>query len=91
MRIRWTPAAAADLEQIKDYLTEHNSQFAESTVLELYETIYSLKSSPHRGRAGREEGTRELVIALLPYLVAYRIKEQTVEILHIFHGAQDRT
>jgi plasmid stabilization system protein ParE len=23
MRVRWTPAAAADLEQIKDYLTEH--------------------------------------------------------------------
>lgn len=35
MRIRWTPAAAEDLEQIKDYLTEHLPQFAQSTVLEL--------------------------------------------------------
>jgi plasmid stabilization system protein ParE len=41
MRIRWTPAAAADLEHIKNYLTEHNPQFAQSTVLELYETILS--------------------------------------------------
>jgi toxin ParE1/3/4 len=91
MRIRWTPAAAADLEHIKDYLTEHNPQFAQSTVLELYETIRSLKASPHRGRIGREEGTRELVFTRLPYIVAYRIKEHTVEVLHIFHGAQDRS
>jgi len=90
MRIRWTPAAATDLEHIKDYLTEHNRQFAESTVLELYETILSLKTSPNRGRLGREEGTRELVVTRLPYIVAYRVKEQTVQVLHIFHGAQDR-
>jgi toxin ParE1/3/4 len=90
MRIRWTPAAAADLQHIKDYLTEHNHQFTESTVSELYETIRSLKTSPHRGRIGREEGTRELVFTRLPYIVAYRIKEQTVEVLHIFHAAQFR-
>jgi len=39
MRIRWTRAAAEDLEHIKDYLTENHPQFAQSTVIELYETI----------------------------------------------------
>jgi toxin ParE1/3/4 len=39
---------------------------------------------------GREEGTRELVLSRLPYIVAYRLKEEAVEILHIHHGAQDR-
>jgi addiction module RelE/StbE family toxin len=90
MRIRWTRAAAEDLEHIKDYLTEHHPQFAHSTVIELYETIRSLKTSPRRGCLGREEGTRELVLSRLPYIVAYRIKEQAVEVLHIFHGAQNR-
>jgi toxin ParE1/3/4 len=90
MRIRWTCAAAEDLEHIKDYLTEHHPQFAKSTVIELYETIRSLKTSPRRGRLGREEGTRELVLPRLPYVVAYRIKEQAVEVLHIFHAAQNR-
>jgi addiction module RelE/StbE family toxin len=89
-RIRWTYAAAEDLEHIKNYLTEHSPQLAQSTVLELYETIRSLKTSPRRGRLGREEGTRELVLSRLPYIVAYRIKEQAVEVLHIFHGAQNR-
>jgi addiction module RelE/StbE family toxin len=90
MRIRWTVAAAEDLQHIKDYLTEHHPDLAHSTVLELYESIRSLKTSPYRGRPGREEGTRELVFTRLPYIAAYRVKEQTVEILHIFHGAQQR-
>jgi toxin ParE1/3/4 len=90
MRLRWTPAAAADLEHIRDYLTEHHPQFAQTTVVELYESIRSLKTSPRLGRIGREEGTRELVLTRLPHIVAYRIKGQNIEVLHIFHAAQDR-
>jgi plasmid stabilization system protein ParE len=59
IRILWTRAAAEDLEHIKDYLTEHHSEFARSTVIELYETIRSLKTSPRRGRLGRGGGTRD--------------------------------
>ena len=90
MRLRWTPTAAEDLEHIKDYITEHHPQFAQSTIIELYESIRALKTSPRLGRVGREEGTRELVLTRLPYIVAYRIREQAVEVLHIFHGAQNR-
>lgn len=89
-RLRWTPAAAEDLEHIKEYLTEHYPQFAQPTIVELYESIRALKTSPHLGRVGREEGTRELVLTRLPYIVAYRLKGQAIEILHIFHGAQNR-
>jgi addiction module RelE/StbE family toxin len=90
MRLRWTPAAADDLESIDEYLTQHLPSFAQSTVVEIYQTILTLRSTPHRGRAGREEGTRELVLPRLPYIVVYRVKDNDVEILHIFHGAQHR-
>ena len=70
MRIRWTKASAEDLEHIKNYLTENHPHFAHSTVRELYEVILSLRTSPRRGRLGREEGTRELVLSRLPYIVA---------------------
>jgi len=56
----------------------------------LYETIQSLKGYPHRGRPGREEGTREILFPPLPYVAVYRLKEQTVEVLRIYHTAQDR-
>jgi plasmid stabilization system protein ParE len=56
----------------------------------LYETIRSLRQSPHRGRPGSEEGTREIVFGPLPYIAVYRVKDETIEVLRIYHGAQDR-
>jgi toxin ParE1/3/4 len=56
----------------------------------LYEAIRSLKVMPHLGRGGREEGTRELLFPPLPYVAVYRVKDQNVEVLRIYHGAQDR-
>ena len=44
---------------------------------------------PNRGRPGHRSGTRELLLSPLPYIVVYRVKDETVEILHIYHGAQD--
>ena len=90
MRIRWTLAAVADLEGIKDYLQEYYPHLAQPTVLKLYEGIRSLKTMPQRGRIGREQGTRELVFTPMPYIAAYRVREESIEILHIYHGARDR-
>ena len=56
----------------------------------LYEAIRSLKESPQRGRLGREDGTRELLFPPMPYIAVYRVKEQTIEVLRIYHAAQDR-
>ena len=39
------------------------------------------------GRLGERPGTRELVAP--PYVIVYRVKDDVVEILHMWHGAQD--
>lgn len=90
MRIRWTPAAAADLQTISDYLKDHHPRYRQSTVQKLYDTIRGLKHFPYRGRPGNEPDTREVLFPPLPYIVVYRVKEQTIEVLRIYHGAQDR-
>ena len=90
MRLRWTVPAADDLGSIKAYLQQHYPQFAEPTVRTIYERIRSLKATPYRGRPGHRTGTRELPLAPLPYVVVYSVKAQAVDILHIYHGAQDR-
>ena len=89
MRIPWT-RAADDLEHIKVYLKKHHPHLAQPTVLKLYDAIRSLKTMPDRGRKRRVEGTRELVSTPLPYIAVYRVKGRAIEILHIYHGAQDR-
>jgi toxin ParE1/3/4 len=89
MRLRWTPAAAADLEEISKYLEDRHPQYWRPTILKLYEGIRSLKQFPSRGRPGREEGTREIVFSPLPYIAVYRVSEQTIEVLRIYHGARN--
>jgi toxin ParE1/3/4 len=92
MRIRWTPAAAADLQGINDYLQQHHPHYRQPTMRKLYETIRSLRHAPYRGRPGAEEGTREILFPPLPYVAVYRVTErqQTLEVLRVYHGAQDR-
>jgi toxin ParE1/3/4 len=90
MRIRWTPAAAADLQRISDYLKERHPHYRQPTMRKLYEAIRSLKQSPQRGRTGREDGTRELLFPPTPYVAVYRVRQQTIEVMRVYHGAQDR-
>ncbi|MEX2301070.1 MAG: type II toxin-antitoxin system RelE/ParE family toxin [Bryobacterales bacterium] len=89
MRLRWTVPAAEDLENIKAYLDTRYPQFSEPSVRTIYRRIRSLKKDPLRGRPGHLNGTRELPLSPLPYVVVYAAKPEAIEILHIYHGAQD--
>jgi toxin ParE1/3/4 len=40
------------------------------------------------GRPGRVPGTRELVVAGTPYIVAYRVTASRVDVLAIIHAAR---
>ncbi|MGB9205964.1 MAG: type II toxin-antitoxin system RelE/ParE family toxin [Terriglobales bacterium] len=89
MRVRWTTPAAHDLYNIVLRIQQDNPDAAAKVAVTLYDGCDSLGSFPRRGRKGRIEGTRELVVAGLPYIVVYRIQDQNLEILRIYHGAQD--
>jgi plasmid stabilization system protein ParE len=90
MRLRWTPSAADDLASIHTYLSEHLPDLAQSTVRLIYSAVRSLRLFPGRGRFGEEPGTLEFVLPRLPYIIVYRTTTQVVEVIRIFHGAQDR-
>jgi toxin ParE1/3/4 len=90
MRIRWTPAAAADLQSISDYLKDHHPHYRDTTLRNLYRAITGLKRSPRRGRPGGEPGTREILFPPMPYVAVYRVGDQAIEVLRIYHAAQDR-
>jgi toxin ParE1/3/4 len=40
------------------------------------------------GRPGRVPGTRELVIAHMPYIVPYRVRGEAIQILRVYHSAR---
>jgi toxin ParE1/3/4 len=89
MRIRWTVPAADDLEGIWNYLRQHYPHLAQATMRTISLRVRSLRASPDLGRHGQRAGTRELVLTPLPYVVVYSVTADAVEILHIYHGAQD--
>lgn len=89
MRLRWTTAAANDLENISNYLHRQSPLIAQQTVRRLYAEIRELSRFPLRGRPGREPGTRELILSGLPYVVIFRTSDQVVDILRIYHGSQN--
>jgi len=56
----------------------------------IYDGLESLASFPNRGRPGRTKGTRELVLAPLPFIAVYRLKDKAVEIARVLHGSRRR-
>jgi addiction module RelE/StbE family toxin len=88
MRLDWSILAQADRDAIFDYIEADSPQAAITVDDRIREQVAALARFPESGRAGRIEGTRELVISRTPYIVAYRIADKTVRILRVLHGSR---
>ena len=86
--VRWTRRANRRLEQIGAHIFEDNPAAAGRVTAAIATGVQQLGRAPGRGRAGRIPGTRELVVVGTPYIVAYRVHDNDIEILTIQHGAQ---
>jgi len=89
MQVRWTSPAAQDLEEIASYIQRDSESAARAVAKALFDAANSLDILPSRGREGRIQGTREIVVPGLPYIVVNQVSKAAVENLHIFHGARD--
>jgi toxin ParE1/3/4 len=76
------------LEAIGDYISADKPNAAERTVQRIRELVNELGSQPHLGRPGRIADTRELVVAGTPFVIPYRVRDERVEVLSVFHGAR---
>lgn len=88
MKIVWTEPARQDLRGIFEYIANENPNAARRLLGEIKEQALILIDNPQIGRAGRVEGTRELVLSGTNYLLPYRVKGKQIQILAVFHGAR---
>jgi toxin ParE1/3/4 len=88
MKIRWMPLAEQDLDSAYDYVGQDNTRAAKKLVAHIFSAVGMLIRHPLAGREGRVSGTRELAVARTPYVIAYRLRGDEIQILSVIHGAQ---
>jgi toxin ParE1/3/4 len=88
VRVRWLRRALTNLDQEAGYIARDNPDAGARVVMRIATSVEQLATHPGSGRIGRVPGTRELVITGTPYIVPYRVREDTVEILRVFQGAR---
>ncbi len=88
MRVKWLRTALRNLEAEAEYIAQDNSAAAKRTVERVRAAVGRLAKHPALGRPGRVSGTRELVVSGTPYIVPYRVRGKTVEILRVQHAAR---
>jgi addiction module RelE/StbE family toxin len=86
--VRWTRRAKRRLDEIGARISEDNPAAAARVVAAIATGIQRLGRAPGQGRPGRIRDTRELVVVGTPYIVAYRVHNNDIEVLTIQHGAQ---
>ncbi|TAN45945.1 MAG: type II toxin-antitoxin system RelE/ParE family toxin [Nitrospirae bacterium] len=88
MRIVWLDDAVQDLIEIRKYIAADKPQTANKVAALIKSSVDRLAEHTDIGRPGRVEGTRELVLAPLPYIIPYRMKNNRIEILRVLHAAR---
>jgi toxin ParE1/3/4 len=88
VRVEWTGEAELNALDIADHIAIDSPSAALAQIREIRTQVDLLAHHPNLGRLGRVPGTRELVIARTPYIVAYRIEDESVVVIRILHGAQ---
>jgi addiction module RelE/StbE family toxin len=88
VQIRWLRTALKNLNEEAEYIALDSPNAAANVIIAITQAVDSLAKYPALGRPGRVAGTRELVVSGTPYVVPYRVRAGSVEILRIFHGAR---
>ena len=88
--IRWSRAALRDYRDAIEWLDERNPAAAKRIADAINRRLSTLPGMPRLGRPGRVSGTRELVIPRTPYLIIYKLEDDTdaVFIVRLMHSAR---
>ncbi len=88
-RLIWSPRAADDLESICEYIAKDSPQYAKTVAALIVNTLEGIPQFPKAGRVVPEIQDRDVRERIVGnFRVVYRIREDTVEVVTIIHGAR---
>lgn len=88
-KIKWSPRAASNLEEICSYIARDSEYYASLFAKKIFLIIKDIPQFPKSGRVVPEysnENLREKIYQ--NYRIVYRLKENLIEIVAICHGAK---
>ncbi|HEV8434838.1 MAG TPA: type II toxin-antitoxin system RelE/ParE family toxin [Thermoanaerobaculia bacterium] len=90
VQIVWTDEALAWLREIHDYISADRPDAARRVVAGILDRAEQLAEFPELGQRLRLRQIRDIRVLLYGhYRIAYRLGEDRVEILGVYHGALD--
>ncbi|MDO9313916.1 MAG: type II toxin-antitoxin system RelE/ParE family toxin [Burkholderiaceae bacterium] len=88
MRVEWLRTALRNLDEEATYIANDDVVAARLVVAHILGAVAMLSEQPGLGRPGRVPGTRELVVGQTRFLVPYRVRGDSVQILRVFHTSR---
>jgi len=87
--VRWTTQAADDLDAISELISQDSPHYSNLFVLDVFCVVDRLIQFPKSGRVVPEINdplVREIILG--SYRIIYRVHQDLVEIITVFHGSR---
>jgi len=89
MRVRYTPRARGDIEQIYHFLDKRSLAGARNVLRAIYAGVQFISEFPQASERTDDPQVRVRIVRRYRYRVFYRIiDDDTVEILHVRHTSR---
>jgi len=88
VKLRWTDGAVEDLRSAYEYLEAENPQAAIATTDRIVSAVEDWSNFHKWAVPAALKVLAKLVVTGTPFIVAYRLKRDSVHVLAVLHGAR---
>lgn len=90
MKVVLTLSAKEDLIEIRQYISKESPQGAKTVAEKIKKSLLLLAEQPYMGHMTDDDEVLEWHVPGSPYTLPYRIVNNEVQILRVFHGSQNK-
>lgn len=88
MRVRYTPRARGDIENIFRYIAERNPNGARNVLRAIYAGVDFIAMHPEASNRTTETDIRVKIVTRYRYKIFFRVADEGIDVLHVRHGAR---
>ena len=88
MKVVWLPKALQNLKDIKEYIDKESPKSAKMVAQKIKKTVNLIQEHPHIGKPSLVNGFREKQVKNLPFVIPYKVVDNTIIIVRVFHNKQ---